>query len=77
MNIKSYKQTLIFIFLLIFILSFAFYWYEYRPAQATKECAEKTRTFINDNESGVKKMDDLKAIDWIYDLCIKRKGIIK
>lgn len=39
------KENKLIVILLIIILGFAFYWYEWRPAQIRKECARKSSQF--------------------------------
>lgn len=47
-------------------LALFFYWHEWRPAQAKKEC------FNTVKELGVSNLEDLNAF---FDLCLKRKGV--
>ena len=48
----------------ILISAFAFYWYEWRPSQAVKDC-HKIAT-----ERGLKE----SSIDFFYKLCMREKG---
>ena len=50
----------------ILAIAFAFYWYEYRPSQARKECAELT---------SVKRPPGNVAWERIYNACLKSKGL--
>ncbi len=44
-KIKQYKLIIL---LIIVILGFVFYWFEWQPTQIRKECAEKHKDNTND-----------------------------
>ncbi len=57
------KTILIAILAVLIVAAGAFYWYEYRPSQIRKECADATL-------SGV-------VVDGAYGLCLLRRGLEK
>jgi len=60
-KVKQYKFLIL---LGILILGFIFYWFEWRPAQIRKECAERSKSKIyNDRYSN------------IYNQCLRERGL--
>jgi len=77
---KKIKEILIklnnwkFIILIIFIISFAFYWYELRPSRAYSYCDKWARNLIiKDND--IKTTNYSKDYDYAYKSCLRRKGL--
>lgn len=63
------KQYKIIIILTLIILGFTFYWYEWRPSQIRKECAEKALIFSSDYE--------VEHYTAVYNGCLHEKGLKK
>lgn len=70
-NNKKYGYTIV---ILVFILSLAFYWFEWRPTQLIKACAEEAELYerIHKLPSGIHPGD---AYDYFYNLCLNREGV--
>lgn len=68
---KKYKYVAV---ILVFILGSAFYWFEWRPTQLTKACAEDAefREYYQKLPDGISAGD---AYDYFYNLCLNREGV--
>lgn len=78
-KIKQYKYIIL---IVLIILGFAFYWFEWRPAQIKKLCAYWGVEMINKNNAGrgyvpVDERADRnhKDFDDYYERCLKEKGL--
>jgi hypothetical protein len=70
------KKSLIFALIIISLLSFAFYWYEWRPSQFKAEChtyAVKKAIADSGNPKGKTFADD--DYHFRYDYCLRSKGL--
>ena len=56
--------------LTIVVVAGVFYWYEWRPSQIEKDCAEGIIRVISAGKAG-----SVSATDGIYDLCVSVGGI--
>ena len=65
------KQYLIIIISTIIVLSFLFYWHEWRPSQARINCAIWTMEQVKNESTGTYKTDEY---DHVYKMCLQRKG---
>ena len=70
-KLKEYKYILA---IAVFILSFTFYWFEWRPAQIIKLCGKDAefREYNQKLPNGIFVGD---AYEYFYDLCLKREGL--
>ena len=68
----------IFSFWIVVVLVGSFYWFEYRPNDIRKECADKTYEHIEKTKEDI--YDDTlvgatQSYKFLYELCVHRKGI--
>lgn len=68
---KKLEQKHLGIILIITLVAGWFYWFQWRPAQASKECIEKLRTVSQDTEL---RGED---IDVVFSICMREKGIVR
>lgn len=60
------------IFLVSVVISLL-YWFEYRPYIARKDCARKTLEIVTNSKENESNTD----VDFIYNMCMRVKGIKK
>lgn len=68
---KTYTTIIL---VIIFIVGFAFYWYEYRPSQIKQQCSAEARL----DQRATIESDDVKRQNFInmyYDDCLMRFGL--
>lgn len=78
-KLKQYKYVIL---IGMAILGLAFYWFEWRPMQIRKECANWAIETINKNNAGrgyvpvAERADrNHKDFDGYYERCLKEKGL--
>ncbi len=74
-KIKEYKYI---ISVILGVLGFTFYWFEYRPSQARTICNEIARLYANetkDKNSGISVIDLNRLYDIKYKICLNERGI--
>jgi len=77
---KAFKHIYILLVIILLILGFLFYWFQWRPAEIRKKCvraanitARKTTVFsIYGNPNAPFQQQS----DWLYTQCCREKGII-
>ena len=52
-----------------------FYWYEYRPSEATSECAKWAADTAKQQPDMPDGSYDLQVRDHLYDVCLQNKGL--
>lgn len=62
-KLKEYKYIIL---ILLIILGFAFYWYEWRPTNIRKDCFNRSQIF-----------DAYADRDKAYEICVMSNGINK
>ena len=73
---KEKIKTSILIVVVVAVLGGAFYWYEWRPTQAKKECLKKAYDFSKETLGEKASIDDINKIyDFIYKNCLRKKGL--
>jgi len=83
--LKKNKLNRVVYFVLFIIVIWWFYWFQFRPAQIRKKCALQADKAVKDIpvDSFCKSTTEtyFKCLNTIYDtayeLCLKRKGLIK
>jgi len=62
--------------LVILIICGAFYWYEWRPSQARKECYQRIIDIQNEKyKDQEKSIDEWNEIgDFVYKNCLRKRG---
>lgn len=80
-NVNTKKIILIIIIPLLIIGGFLFYWYEYRPSQITKECAntakEKAIKKRQVNEDTTEEKFLTNDYNTYFEWCLQEKGMTK
>ena len=70
-KIKQYKFIIL---IVIIILGFAFYWYEWRPSKIKQQCSAEARF----DRRTTLELDDIKRQEFIntyYEDCLMRFGL--
>lgn len=62
------------VLLVLAIAGLSFYWYEWRPYKIRKECALNVGDLIKNAEV---KDSDLPALEYVYSICIRVRGLEK
>ena len=57
----------------VVVLGLVFYWYEFRTAQAKKECTKKATEAVRGNDYSIDT--GVKAYDFVYENCLRQKGL--
>jgi len=76
---KEKIKTSILIVAIVVVLGGAFYWYEWRPTQAKRECFERARDFSTERLGRRFYIDDInewnKTYNFFYRNCLRLKGL--
>ena len=68
---KEKAKTIVPICIILLLLGFAFYWYEWRPTQIRKECNKQAYDSTGLREFGGKLYENA------YERCLREKGLEK
>jgi len=69
-KLKQYKYIIL---ILLIVLGFAFYWYEWRPTQIKKECYYRSQ--LSQSGGRLYRLDGLGiTLDESYKNCLRQKG---
>ena len=71
-KIKQYKYIIL---IVILILGFMFYWFEWRPNQIRKECNIKALQETSAAEGGLQGTESIAFYNFSYNLCLRNKGL--
>lgn len=77
-KIKQYKYIIL---IALIILGFTFYWYEWKPMQTKKDCADRAIETIDKNNIGrnyvpvAERTDRNLDFNIYYGRCLKEKGL--
>lgn len=67
-KVKQYKYIIL---IVLVILGFAFYWYEWRPNRIYSYCNEQAKESARQNIES----DIYKNYDYAYKTCLRSKGL--
>lgn len=70
-------QKHLLIMLILFLLSLAFYWYEWRPIKINKECVKSFQEIVKKNNNIDFNLENINAFRFYYDFCLWGKGLKK
>jgi hypothetical protein len=71
-KIKQYKFIIL---IVILLLGFSFYWFEWRPAQIRKECNIKALQQTDEGKGLFKNTEAITFYNFTYALCLHEKGL--
>ncbi len=70
------SQKIIYVFLVLTVLFFAFYWYEWRPSQIKQACSNlATPDFLNETLKSNGIISTKDQYDKNYERCLEAKGL--
>lgn len=72
---EKFKQYWMIILLILFVLGASFYWYQLRPNQIRKECAQTSSDLWNEKKDSFKDTATAQGFfDIYYEVCLHKKG---
>lgn len=71
-KLKQYKYIIL---IATIILGFAFYWFEWRPAQIKKECNIKALQETSAAEGRLQGTEGISFYNFSFNLCLRNKGL--
>lgn len=70
------KKHLIHSILLLIIIAFAFYWFEFRPQKIRKACTKETiNVYVEVSDKSSNSDNIYEAAELYYKICIRAKGL--
>lgn len=86
--LQKNKSTLLMSCVILLIVFGWFYWFQFRPAQIRKKCAESADKITGDRYLGKERKQVFTNGHWeeedpfefhkeVYELCLKRNGLTK